>query len=141
MTRMSWDKYGLEIARAASYRSEDPYLKVGACVLRGDRSIISIGYNGAAPGVDIPWGDRDARRGFVIHAEVNALRYCTPDQTKNGYMYCTHHPCCECIKVIASYGITSVMYSDLIDGTIYDLSAIAELARSFNISLKQEVKP
>jgi deoxycytidylate deaminase len=72
---------------------------------------------------------------------VNALRYCTPDQTKNGYMYCTHHPCSECIKVIASYGITSVMYSDLIDGTIYDLGAIAELARSFNISLKQEVKP
>lgn len=141
MTRMSWDKYGLEIARAASYRSEDPYLKVGACVLRGDRSIISIGYNGAAPGVTIPWEDRDARRGFVIHAEVNALRYCTPDQTKNGYMYCTHHPCSECIKVIASYGITSVMYSDLIDGTVYDLGAIAELARTFNILLKQEVKP
>jgi hypothetical protein len=33
------------------------------------------------------------------------------------------------------------MYSDLIDGTIYDLGAIAELARTCNISLKQEVKP
>ena len=140
MTRMSWDKYGLEIAKAASYRSEDPYLKVGACVLRGDRSIISIGYNGTAPGVNIPWEDRDARRGFVIHAEVNALRYCTPDQTKNGYLYTTHHPCAECIKVIASYGITYVMYSDLIDGAVYDLSSIAELAKAFNISLKQEVK-
>ena len=42
--RMSWDRYGLEIAKAASYRSEDPYLQVGACVLRIDRSIISIGY-------------------------------------------------------------------------------------------------
>jgi len=141
MTRMSWDKYGLEIAKAASCRSEDPYLKVGACVLRGDRSIISIGYNGAAPGVDIPWGDRDARRGFVIHAEVNALRYCTPDQTKGGYLYVTHHPCSECIKVIASYGITYVMYSDLIDAEVYDLSSITQLAKSFNISLKQEVKP
>jgi len=140
MTRMSWDKYGLEIAKAASYRSEDPYLKVGACVLRGDRSIISIGYNGTAPGVNIPWEDRDARRGFVIHAEVNALRYCTPDQTKDGYLYTTHHPCAECIKVIASYGITYVMYSDLIDGAVYDLSSIAELAKAFNISLKQEVK-
>jgi dCMP deaminase len=137
---MSWDKYGLEIAKAASYRSEDPYLKVGACVLRGDRSIISIGYNGTAPGVNIPWEDRDARRGFVIHAEVNALRYCTPDQTKNGYLYTTHHPCAECIKVISSYGITYVMYSDLIDGAVYDLSSIAELAKAFNISLKQEVK-
>ena len=53
--RMSWDRYGLEIAKAASYRSEDPYLQVGACVLRIDRSIISIGYNGAASGVNISW--------------------------------------------------------------------------------------
>jgi hypothetical protein len=32
------------------------------------------------------------------------------------------------------------MYSDLIDGAIYDLSSIAELAKAFNISLKQEVR-
>ena len=140
MSRMSWDEYGLQLAKAASYRSEDPYLKVGACVLRGDRSIISVGYNGTAPGVSIPWDDRDVRRGFVIHAEVNALRYCTPDQTKNGYMYVTHHPCSECIKVIASYGINFVMYSDLIDASIYDIEAIGLLAKKFNITLKQEMK-
>lgn len=140
MTRMSWDEYGLQIARAASYRSEDPYFKVGACVLRQDRSIISIGYNGAAPGVEIGWDDRDARRGFVIHAEINALRYCTPDQTKNGYMYVTHHPCADCIKAIASYGIKKVMYSDIIDPKVYDIGAIQILADACGISLKQEVK-
>ena len=135
--RMSWDKYGLEIAKAASCRSEDPYLQVGACVLRMDRSIISIGYNGAASGVDISWGDRVARRSFVIHAEINALRYCTPDQTRGGYMYITHHPCLECIKVIASYGIDEVRYIDLIDGSIYDLEAIGKIARLYNITLIQ----
>lgn len=135
--RMSWDKYGLEIAKAASYRSEDPYLKVGACVLRIDRSIISIGYNGAASGVDIDWGDRDSRRSYVIHAEINALRYCTPDQTRGGYMYITHHPCLECIKVIASYGIDTVTYSELIDNSIYDLGAIKNMAQEYNIKLIQ----
>lgn len=135
--RMSWDKYGLEIAKAASYRSEDPYLKVGACVLRIDRSIISIGYNGAASGVDIDWGDRDSRRSYVIHAEINALRYCTPDQTRGGYMYVTHHPCLECIKVIASYGIDTVTYSELIDNSIYDLGAIKNMAQEYNIKLIQ----
>lgn len=139
MPRMSWDKYGLEIAKAASCRSEDPYYKVGACVLRSDRSIISIGYNGAAPGVDISWDNRDARRGFVIHAEVNALRYCTPDQTKDGYLYVTHHPCAECVKVIASYGIKNVMYSQIIDPKVYDIGAIQRLADACGISLKQEV--
>lgn len=140
MNRMSWDKYGLLIAQAASLRSEDPYLKVGACILRSDRSIISAGYNGAAPGVSISWDNRDTRRGFVIHAEVNALRYCTPDQAKDGYLYCTHHPCEECIKVIASYGIKNVIYSDVIDAKIYDLEAIRKLAVSCGIVLKQEVK-
>lgn len=135
--RMSWDKYGLEIAKAASYRSEDPYLKVGACVLRIDRSIISIGYNGAASGVDIDWGDRDSRRSYVIHAEINALRYCTPDQTRGGYMYVTHHPCLECIKVIASYSIDTVTYSELIDNSIYDLEAIKNMAYEYNIKLIQ----
>lgn len=139
MTRMSWDKYGLEIAEAASKRSEDPYFKVGACVLRSDHSIISIGYNGAAPGVNISWADRDARRGFVIHAEVNALRYCTPDQTRGGFMYVTHHPCGECIKVIASYGIKIVIFSETIDPKVYDLEAIKQLADACGISLKQGV--
>lgn len=139
MTRMSWEKYGLEIAEAASRRSEDPYFKVGACVLRSDHSIISIGYNGAAPGVNISWADRDARRGFVIHAEVNALRYCTPDQTVGGSMFVTHHPCAECIKVIASYGIKSVTYSNDIDPTVYDLDNIKRLADACGISLKQGV--
>lgn len=140
MTRMSWDKYGLEIAKVASYRSEDPYFKVGACVLRKDRSIVSTGYNGAASGVDISWENRDSRRGFVIHAEANALRYCTPDQTRDGYMYVTHHPCAECIKLIASYGIKNVMFSELIDGAVYDLAAIKSLAELCGITLKQEVK-
>ena len=140
MTRMSWDSYGLKIAEAASFRSEDPYLKVGACVLRSDRSIISAGYNGAAAGIEISWNDREVRRGFVIHAEVNALRYCTPDQAKDGYMYVTHHPCSECIKAIASYGIKNVVYADLIDAAIYDLEAIKKLATSCGITLKQEAK-
>lgn len=135
--RMSWEKYGLGIAKAASYRSEDPYLKVGACVLRKDRSIIGVGYNGAAPGVNIEWGDRDARRSYVIHAEINALRYCTPNHTRGGYMFVTHHPCLECVKVIASYGINEVRYLDLIDGSIYDLEAIGKIAREYNIKLIQ----
>lgn len=137
MTRLSWDNYGLEIAKTASLRSEDPYLKVGAAVFRPDRSILSIGYNGAAPGVDISWDDRDARRSSVIHAEINALRYCTPQETQNGFMYVTHHPCLECVKVIASYKIYNVIYKDLIDSSVYDLEGIANLATKYGIKLTQ----
>lgn len=137
MTRLSWDEYGILIARAASSRSEDPYFQVGACVLRIDHSIASVGYNGAAPGVELPWNDRDARRGFVIHAEVNALRYCKPPDTRGGYLYCTHHPCHECIKVIASYGIRDVIWSDPVDESIYDLQKVRDFATACGIEMRQ----
>lgn len=140
MTRMNWDDYGLEIAETAASRSEDPFLKVGACVFREDKSIVGIGYNGAASGVDIDWSDRDKRRLYVIHAEVNALRYCTPDQTKNGFLYSTHLPCIECIKVIASYGIKNIMYRDLIDNATYDLYSIYQLGVAYKLNLTQKQK-
>lgn len=135
--RMSWDKYGLTLARSASFRSEDPYLKVGACILRPDRSVAGIGYNGAAPGVEIEWANRDARRSYVIHAEQNAFRFTTPTEVRGGFLYISHHPCLECIKITASYGIKQVMYVDLIDSNTYDLEAINKIAREYNILLRQ----
>jgi len=138
MNRMSWDEYGLELALTAAKRSEDPYLKVGACILRSDRSVVSLGYNGAPSSVEIIWNDRDARRGSVIHAEINALRYCLPSDTRDGYLYITHHPCAECLKVIASYGIKKIIFKDLINNDVYDLESIKFLARLYGISLEQK---
>jgi len=57
----------MKLAFVASERSEDPYLKVGACALRADNSIAGIGYNGAPSGVEIDWSDRDDRRQRVVH--------------------------------------------------------------------------
>ena len=68
----------MKLAEVASTRSEDPYVKVGAFVLRQDHSIGGIGYSGGPSGVEIDWSDRDTRRQYVIHAEANALRYISP---------------------------------------------------------------
>ena len=53
--RPSWEEYALELAKVASKRSEDPYLKVGASVLRYDNSVAGLGYNGAPPNIEIDW--------------------------------------------------------------------------------------
>ena len=53
--RLDWECYALSLARVASLRSEDPFVKVGACVLRYDNSVASLGYNGAPPKVNIDW--------------------------------------------------------------------------------------
>ena len=73
--RISWEEYALEIARAASLRSEDPFVKVGACALNKDHMVVGVGYNGLASGKNLDWQNfsRDERRPLMIHAEANCL--------------------------------------------------------------------
>ena len=127
--RTSWGEYALELAKAASIRSEDPYLKVGACVLREDNSVAGVGYNGSPSGVNIDWSDRDERRRRVVHAEINALRYSTPGECS--LLACTLLPCNDCLKTIAAHGIKQVIYKDVYDKDQTSLS----LAREFKITL------
>ena len=125
--RISWVEYAIELAFIASKRSEDPYVKVGACVLRHDNSVASLGYNGAK--INIDWGNRDERRKRVIHAEVNALRYASPNECR--LLACTLLPCNDCFKMIAAYNIETVVYKDIYEN---DKSSLG-LAKEFNIKL------
>ena len=77
--KIPWETYALNLAKAASLRSEDPYVKVGACALDADNRVLAVGYNGLASGKDCDdafWKDRDLRRKFMIHAEANCLSMC-----------------------------------------------------------------
>tara|TARA_R100000742_G_C4250204_1_gene68600 strand:- start:18 stop:422 length:405 start_codon:yes stop_codon:yes gene_type:complete len=131
MDRLNWFDYGIELARTASLRSEDPFVKVGCCILRPDNSIASLGYNGAPPGIDIDWSNRDERRKRVIHAETNALRHIKPNEADR--MFVTLMPCSDCIKNAASYGIKRVFYVNA-----YELdSSAVEIAKEFRITLQQ----
>ena len=131
MNRLSWEEYALNLAFAASKRSEDPYVKVGACALRFDNSVASVGYNGAPQGIEIDWSDREKRRKFVLHGEQNCLKYTLPNECR--LIAVTLLPCCSCFNLIASYKIPLVVYSDIYDK---DDSAF-ELAKKFNIELRQ----
>jgi len=127
--RPSWPEYAMTLAVAASLRSEDPYQRVGACILRHDNSVAALGYNGAPPGVEIDWSDRDARRERVSHAEASALRYIRPGEGR--IIAVTLRPCKDCIKNIALYGIKEVYYIQE-----YDRDEIsAKLAGEFGINL------
>tara|TARA_R110002051_G_scaffold106091_2_gene179189 strand:+ start:1463 stop:1867 length:405 start_codon:yes stop_codon:yes gene_type:complete len=129
MERISWEEYALALARIASLRSEDPYVKVGACVLRHDNSVAGVGYNGAPPSLDIDWDDRDERRKRVIHAEINALRYSRPDECY--LLACSLLPCNDCLKTIASYGIKKLVFGEEYDKDVSSL----DLASEFGIEL------
>ena len=68
------------VAILASMRSKDPSTQVGACIIDGDKRILSTGYNGFPQGCsddEFPW-NRDESLGetkyqYVVHAELNAI--------------------------------------------------------------------
>ena len=131
MKRLSWREYALKIAIVASERSEDPYKKVGACALRHDNSVASIGYNGSPSGVEIDWSNRDERRKRVCHAESNCLRYIKPGECR--LLACSLMPCSACMTNIAAYKIPEIIYLEK-----YDKDDFAEqLAKEFGIDLIQ----
>ena len=109
--RPCWDQYGMLLAYAASQRSPDPYIPVGAAAFRSDRSTVATGYNGALPGVELDWTDREARRPFVAHAEFNCLKYCQPGEVY--YLYVTMLPCKNCLEIIHSFEVKEVVYDQL----------------------------
>jgi len=129
--RLSWEEYAMRLAFTASERSEDPYVKVGACGLRKNRSVCSLGYNGSPPGIEINWNERDERRKRVLHAEINMLRY-----TKVGecdLVAVTMCPCGECVKSLAAYGVKKIVFRHLYDKDTFGLT----LAKEFGICIEQ----
>jgi dCMP deaminase len=126
---MTWEKYAYNLAVVAAQKSKDPYIKVGCCLLRNDNSVASLGYNGFPAGMAEDWDNRDERRKYVVHSEINALRYVKPNEC---YLIATTLlPCNDCLKSLASYGIKKIVY-----GEVYkqDPSTL-ELANKFNIEL------
>ncbi len=131
--RLNWAQTAIKLAyNIAKYRSEDPYVQVGACIIKKDKSML-LGYNGAPSGVDIDWSNRDSRRKRVLHAEANVLNFVKPNEVE--LLAVTHLPCTECLKVISQKQINKVYFSEFLDN--YDSDSTIELADEFGITLTQ----
>lgn len=126
---MNWEEYGLALARVAAMKSKDPWRQVGACVLRHDRTVAGVGFNGFPAGMEEDWSSRERRRMFVVHAEANALRYVKPEEV--WLLASTTLPCNNCLRLIASYGIRRVVYGENYPS---DESSL-ELAKEFGVEL------
>jgi dCMP deaminase len=129
--RPTWEQYALLLAEVAAKRSEDPFMQVGCCLLRDDKSVLSVGYNGLPSGFNMDLSDRDGRRPYMIHAELNALRYAKPDEVY--LLAVTHCPCPDCVRQIAAYRIKRVIFKAATD----TLKASMDLAEDFSIHMRQ----
>jgi dCMP deaminase len=131
--RLTWEQTAINLAhKIASYRSEDPFCQVGACIIKNDNSIV-LGYNGAPSKMEMDWSDRDGRRKWVFHAESNVLNRVLPGETR--LLAVTHMPCEQCLKIIKQKEINTVYYSISIPH--YTPEQVCEMAKLFNIQLIQ----
>lgn len=132
--RVSWHQHAMNLAEVAKLRSEDPYQKVGACILGHDNQVLSVAYNGLVAKKNVEsefWQDRDKRRPFMIHAETNALSRIKIGQ--GHLLACTLLPCANCASNIVAHGIKTVIYKELYKR---DLTAI-DIFKFYNIECLQ----
>lgn len=109
--RKSWDAWMLGLAAYVSTRSRDPSTKVGAVLMRPDKTIASVGYNGLPRGIadDERLHDREWKYANVVHAEINALVHAR--EPVGGYTLFVYpfHPCSNCAAAIIQAGVTRIV--------------------------------
>lgn len=111
-----WDDRFLSLAELVASWSKDPSTKCGSVIVRPDRTIASVGYNGFPRGCDDSdefYADRDLKLSRVVHAELNAIL--NAREPLHGYtMY--NHPagwgpsCDRCSAHIIQAGIARVVH-------------------------------
>ena len=123
--RPSWHEYFMGIAQLVAQRSTCMRRQVGAIAVL-DKQILATGYNGAPRGVlhcaetgclrqqmNVPSGERhEICRG--VHAEQNVIvQAATHGVNREGAdLYCTHHPCSLCTRMLLNCGIKNIYYLD-----------------------------
>lgn len=112
--RKDWDEYFLDIAFQVASRSTCNRRAVGALVVK-DKRIKGTGYNGAPHGLPhcldvgcLMDGEHCQR---TIHAEINALLECSPEERAGATMYVTDYPCERCALIIIQAGIKRIVYA------------------------------
>ena len=112
-----WNKRFLELAKHISQWSKDPSTKCGAVIVRPDKTIASMGFNGLPRRIpDLPaiLENREQKYQRIIHSEMNALLFLR--EKAIGYHMFVHPmmPCSRCAVHIIQAGIASVtaLYTD-----------------------------
>lgn len=93
-----WDQRFGQMAKLVSTWSKDPSTKVGAVIVRPDRTVSSVGFNGFPLGVhDMPdrLEDRDIKYKMVKHAEENACIFAN-ERLDDHTIYVYPFPPCSC---------------------------------------------
>jgi dCMP deaminase len=109
VTASHWARRFLDLAALVASWSKDPSTKCGAVIVRPDKTICSVGYNGFPKGMpddEQSYLNRSDKYSRVVHAEVNALIW-SQDRSVKGYsvFLSPFLSCDRCFVQLAQAGI------------------------------------
>lgn len=107
-----WDQYFFDLCQRNAAMSKDPSTQVGAVIVRPDRTIASMGWNGFPRGVrdyDERYEDRSVKYKIIVHAECNAILSAREPLHGCTLYVSPMHPCANCAGMIVQAGIAEVV--------------------------------
>lgn len=121
MITTNWDKKYIELATLVAHWSKDPSTKCGAVIVRPDKTLASIGYNGFPKKCDDNeafYNDRQEKYGRTIHAEVNAILH-AHEPLSGCTIYTVQDPmigpsCDNCTACVIQSGILEVVCPSIV---------------------------
>lgn len=132
-SRLSWDKWGLGLAEAASRRADCRRRQVGAVIVDEEHRIVGVGYNGypaghpgcltknGCPRGQLTYDQVAAGSPYVgvaavcsaLHAEENACLRLAREHGARYTLYVNHEPCPNCRRLLAGVpGVVRVVWPD-----------------------------
>jgi dCMP deaminase len=106
-----WTARFINLASHVATWSKDPSSQVGAVIVRPDRSIASVGFNGFPRGVEDKadrLADRPTRLLYTLHAEMNAILAAKEPLGGHSIFVYPYQPCAHCAAAIVQAGIKEV---------------------------------
>ncbi|MCK1741374.1 dCMP deaminase family protein [Bradyrhizobium sp. 139] len=107
-----WRTRFLALARNVGAWSKDPSTKVGAVIVRPDRTVVAVGYNGFPRGTfdrEDYLADRPEKIRRTVHAELNAILTAREPLQGCTLFVTPLHPCAGCAGAIIQSGIKRVV--------------------------------
>lgn len=107
-----WDERFLRLAEHISTWSKDPGTAVGSCIVRPDKTIASLGFNGLPRLVEDSHErlhDRDLKLKIILHSELNSILNAKEPLAGFTIYVWPFHPCSACAAAIIQAGIKRVV--------------------------------
>lgn len=109
----AWDLRFIELATLVSSWSKDPSTQTGAVIVRPDRTVASVGFNGFPKQMDDApelYANRETKYQRIIHCEMNALLHA--QESCQGYtLYTVPFASCDrCAVHMIQAGIKRFVY-------------------------------